>query len=313
MELMMDKTHFNELLDDYNILIKEQNKIKYEFLTLYNLLLDMEFVKHKKIVKDDNETYVRNYEFQRNLKLSLYLDIEEDNNKYYMTKKLDDICVFTNGNKIEDNYINVFDKLRKQSNNSNNDNIPSEYPIHGTNKKIDNYNRERFNIIINKNKPDIDITTTKLYLDDNYISIHLKEDNNLLHQYIGYYLYKHIDDIYFHIKGSNIRQYDLNELKSFKINIPLNENHIMKTVKDAELFYNEIININKEIYENKNRFNFWSNIDFSIIGSNETIKLKNELHKIIEDNKLNRKNLKKFKVIVYNELLQEPLNEPSFN
>jgi len=334
MESNEHKLFFKDLLNDYQILIQEQNTIKTEFSALYNILFDLEFVKHKKIFKDDNETYVRSYEFQRNLRQSIYVDIEDDFRKYYSTKKLDDICTFSSGSKIEDNYINVFDKLkklRKLSNNCSNSDSDdgselsksapekidtfqiTEYQIYGTNKKIDNYNRERFNIIFDKTKPHIELTNHKLYLDENYITIHMKDDNELLHQYIGYYLYKHIDDLYVHSKGNNLRQFDLSELKNIRINVPLNENHIMKSVKDSELLYNDIISMNNDINENNKRIDLWTTLDIDSISSNETTRLKTEIKKVIEDNKLYRKNIKKFKVIVYNEMLQDPLGEPILN
>ena len=336
----MDKTEltlfFKDLLNDFEILIQEQNNVKHEFLSLYNIIIDIEFTKHKKIFKDDNETYCRTFEFQKNLRQSLYLDIPDDENKYYVTKKLDDLCTFMNGSHLDDNYVNVFDKIKRLKNLStsseedNNelqlskishfdDNLNtlyvSEYSVYGSrqHKKIDNYNREKFNIIINKNKPNIELTNYKLFLDDNFISIHLKEENNILHQYIGFYLYKHIDDVYIHSKGCNLRQFDLVELKNLRINIPLNENHILKTVKDCELFYNEIISLEKDISENNKKINLWNNIDTNIISNIEINRLKGEIKKITEDNTLNRKNLKKFKVIIYNEMLQEPLNEPSLH
>lgn len=337
MDSTEQKKYFEELLDDYSILIREQNTIKYEFISLFNIILDMEYIKHKKVVKDDNETYCRTYEFQRNYRQSLYLDIPDDENKYYYTKKLDELCIFTAGSKIDDNYINVFDKFKinsskKNRNNSNSSNdddselsksapdrmntlqTVTEYPIYGDkfSKKIDNYNRERFNIIIDRNRPNLNLTNYKLYLDENYISISMRDENNLLHQYIGFFLYKHIDDIYIHSKGTNLRTLDLNELKNIKINIPLSENHIMKTVKDCEIFYNDICSLEKEIIENKKRINLWNNFDINIIGSDEIIRLKIEIKKIIEDNKLNRKDLKKLKTVIYNEMFQEPLNEPSF-
>ena len=336
MESNEHKLFFKELLNDYQTLIREQNKIKYEFLALYNILIDLEFTKHKKILKDDNETYVRGYEFQRNLRQSIYVDIEDDFHKYYMVRKLDDICLFVSGSKIEDNYINVFEKLKKQRKPSNNgsnsdeddesglsksvedpDKISmlqiTEYQVYGTNKKIDNYNRERFNIVIDKTKPNIELTNHKFYLDENYITIHMKEDNELLHQYIGYYLYKHIDDLYIHAKGNNLRQFDLSEIKNIKINVPLNENHIMKSVKDCELLYNDIYSLENDINENNKRIDLWTTLDLDNISSNEILRLKAENKKVIEDNKLNRKNIKKFKIIVYNEMLQDPLGEPILN
>lgn len=326
---------FLNLLDDYKTLLQEQNSIKNNYISLYSILFDVEFIKHKKIIKDDNETYVRQFEFQRNLKQALHFDIPDDETRFFALKRLDDFCVFNSGTKIEANYVNVFDKLKKDKRNRNDSSdresedssnelsksspekmssVPNiiQYPIHGSemDKKMDSYNRENFNIVINKNKPDVNLTVHKLYLDDNYLTVHLKEENELLHKYIGYYILNRLDDIYIHLgRGVYKRQFDLNELKSMKVIIPLNENHILKTIHDCTLFYNDMNKLDREIRDNQNMLLFWSNLDKENITHVEINKIKQEIEKCIKDNILNRKNLKKFKSMVYNEFLQQPLEE----
>jgi hypothetical protein len=282
------------------------------------------------VVKDDNETFVRHYEFQKNYRQAIHLDIPDDENNFYIIKRIDELCIFNNGSKIDDNYINLIEKVKRSRLNSQTDDDSNDgndisekinmvqYPVYGSSddKKMDNYNRENFNIIINKKKPHICLTNHKLYLDDNYFTVHMKDDNDmkddneLLHKYIGYYLINHIDDIYVHhSRGVYVRQFDLNELKNLKIPIPVNENHILKTVNDCDMFYNYIIKLNSEILDNQNMIEFWSNIDINQISNVEINKLKNEIDKNIKDNIFSRKNLKKMKMIVYNEFLQQPLEE----
>jgi len=326
--------YFFNLLEDYKTVLQEQNLIKNNFLSLYTILFDIEFIKHKKVIKDDNETYVRQYEFQRNLKQALHFDIPDDEFRFFAVKRLDEICTFNSGTKIDANYVNVFDKIfNKRNRNDSSDResddssnelsksspervglIPHaiQYPVHGseTDKRMDSYNRENFNIIINKNRPDIDLTVHKLYLDDNYLTVHLKEENELLHKYIGYYILNRLDDIYIHLgRGIYKRQFDLNELKSMRIVVPLNENHILKTIHDCTLFYNDMNKLNIEIRDNNNMLLFWSNIDKENVTQIEINKIKLEIEKCIKDNISNRKNLKKFKSMVYNEFLQQPLEE----
>ena len=63
-------------------IILEQNIIKNNYMSLYNILFDIEFTKHKKVVKDDNETFVRHYEFQKNYRQAIHLDIPDDENNF---------------------------------------------------------------------------------------------------------------------------------------------------------------------------------------------------------------------------------------
>jgi type I restriction enzyme S subunit len=105
------------------------------------------------------------------------------------------------------------------------------------------FNREGYNILIGRfalSNECVRFINEKIFLNDSGLSIKPKTDN-ILHKYIGYYLFHNQNIIYNCARGTAQKNLDIDEFKSIKIPIPSLERQ------------NEIVEYLDFIYENANK------------------------------------------------------------
>jgi len=109
---------------------------------------------------------------------------------------------------------------------SKNKNTIDRYPVVRGNGSIrfytDSFNRQGFNILIQRFPLLVNcvrFTNDNIFLDNSGLTIKPKI-NNVLHKFIGYYLYYNQDIIYNSTKGIIYKSLDMNAFKNIKIPIP---------------------------------------------------------------------------------------------
>ncbi len=106
------------------------------------------------------------------------------------------------------------------------------YDVYGGGGKTfttDTFNREGFNILISRfgmSKNCVRLMNEKFYLNDNGLTIDLKNKNNNIHKYIGYYLFKK-QEIIIKLSNQSIQKaLDIDLFKKFIMNLPKDQSLI---------------------------------------------------------------------------------------
>lgn len=156
------------------------------------------------------------------------------------------------------------------------------------------YNRENYNILIGRfalSKECVRLTNHKLFLNDSGLTIRPKIDN-LLHKYIGYYVYINQDIIYSCARGTAQKNLDMIEFQDLQIPVPSLQiqNEI---VEYLDFLHKSIETAKQMINENKKLNEFF--INHNTKSNDIEIKTLNE---ICDINALSN-NLKNVKMINY--------------
>jgi type I restriction-modification system DNA methylase subunit len=120
--------------------------------------------------------------------------------------------------------------------------IPGKYDVYGGGGKTfttSTYNRESFNILISRfgmSKNCVRLMNENFYLNDNGLTIDLKNKNINLHKYIGYYLFKK-QEIIIKLSNQSIQKaLDIDLFKKFIIKLPKDES----LIKNLEPLFNRL-------------------------------------------------------------------------
>lgn len=145
------------------------------------------------------------------------------------TKTLEEICEIRSGTKIDNNTNGI-------------------YQVFGTQGKTfmttNTYNREGFNVIVSKlglSLECVHIVDEKIFVNHTALTVKPKT-NEVLHKYIGYYLFENQDIVYGCSKGIAIATLDLEKFRELKIPIPTIEEQ-----EDIIRKIEELKEINKQL------------------------------------------------------------------
>jgi len=204
-----------------------------------------------------------------------YMKDETEDEKYG-----DDIIVKTLGEVCE---IKFGTRIVKGNN------TEGEYPVYGSGRAMfstNTFNREGYNILIGRfalSNECVRLINEKIFLNDSGLSIKQKTDN-ILHKYIGYYLFHNQNIIYNCARGTAQKNLDIDEFKSIKIPIPSLERQ------------NEIIEYLDFIYENANKTSFEKIKELKKLNEfclkNQKIFGENIVKELGEISKINPENMK---------------------
>ena len=135
--------------------------------------------------------------------------IEEDYAEGVVIKTLGEVCNISYGSRI----------VKKN-------NIEGEYPVFGSGRAMftsDIFNREDFNILIGRFALSLEcvrFVNKKIFLNDSGLTIKPKNNLELLHKYIGYFLLMNQNIIYMCARGTAQKNLDISRFKKIKIPIP---------------------------------------------------------------------------------------------
>ncbi len=183
--------------------------------------------------------------------------IKTSNDKILELKKLNEFClknqkifgkneVKTLGEVCEVNYGTRIVKK---------DNTIGEYPVYGSGRATfttDTCNREGYNILIGRfalSEECVRLINEKIFLNDSGLSVKPKY-NNLLHKYIGHYLFHNQHIIYNCARGTAQKNLEIDVFKSIKIPIPPLERQ-KEIIEYCEYNDNLIKQLETEIEKNK--------------------------------------------------------------
>lgn len=191
-----------------------------------------------------------------------YLDyiFEQENEQLKQIQKLKDMINYRLNNQIKygTNDIKTLDEtcdIDYGTRIVKTNNIEGDYPVYGSGRAMfttNKFNREGYNILIGRfalSQECVRIINEKIFLNDSGLSIKPKVDN-LLHKYIGYYLFCNKDIIYNCARGTAQQNLEIDKFKSIQIHIPSLErqNEIVKYCDNYDILIKQIENI---IEENK--------------------------------------------------------------
>jgi restriction endonuclease S subunit len=134
-------------------------------------------------------------------------------------------------------------------------NEEGQYSVYGSGRAMfstTTFNRDGFTILIGRfalSKECVRFINEKIFLNDSGLSVKPVADN-ILHKYIGYYLFSNQNVIYSCARGTAQKNLDISEFKSIKIPIPSLEKQ-REIVEYCEFNDSLILQLEREIEQNK--------------------------------------------------------------